>query len=419
MSAVNPVDAGIVLWLNHFAGRWGSADAFINVVSNNNLVQAVVPVTLLWYLWFRKGSADAVRRTRELVIATLLGSCVAVLLARGLALLLPFRTRPFATPGLAYHLIHSQWDQGLHAWSSFPSDHAALFFALATGILLISRSAGIAMLIYATLVDCLPRVYLGIHYPSDIAAGALLGILLARLAAMQRIRRPVAARVLHWMDASPGVAHAALFLCAFEIASMFDSAIQMAQISADLALSVVRFEHLRAVPALAGCLALLVGMVLLIGIALRARRIRPDASAHWWRPALLELTHDAIIIWEMDGAGILYWNAAAERLYGYSRDEAHGQVTHSLLHTRLPAGRGVTELEGTLARLGIWVGELIHTTRAGRQVRVEGQLALLSQQNGRWLVLEVNRSTADCRESAGARRSAESQLATLRRAMVD
>jgi PAS domain S-box-containing protein len=132
----------------------------------------------------------------------------------------------------------------------------------------------------------------------------------------------------------------------------------------------------------------------------------------WWSTELLEYTHDAIIIWELDGAGILYWNGAAERLYGYSRDEAHGCVTHELLKTRLAGG--VSNLEQALARFGIWVGELQHTTRQGRTVVVDARLALMAQDNGRWLVLEVNRDVTDLKVAEAERQAVERQLAELR-----
>jgi PAS domain S-box-containing protein len=127
---------------------------------------------------------------------------------------------------------------------------------------------------------------------------------------------------------------------------------------------------------------------------------------------LLEYTHDAIIIWEMGGDGILYWNRAAERLYGYSRQEAKGKVTHTLLQTQLTGG--VSVLEESVARFGVWVGELKHTTRGGEPVMVEARLALLSQQNGRWLVLEVNRDMTDQKAAEAARLAMEQQLTALR-----
>jgi PAS domain S-box-containing protein len=127
----------------------------------------------------------------------------------------------------------------------------------------------------------------------------------------------------------------------------------------------------------------------------------------------LEFTHDAIIVWEMEGAGILYWNQAAELLYGYSRQEAYGQTTHQLLQTQLSGG--TQELEAKIARYGVWMGELRHTTRDGRQVQVEGRLALMSQRDGRWLVLEVNRDITDFKNAQKAQEAAERQLASLRK----
>jgi PAS domain S-box-containing protein len=136
-----------------------------------------------------------------------------------------------------------------------------------------------------------------------------------------------------------------------------------------------------------------------------------------WPSEILEFTHDAIIIWEMDGAGIVYWNRAAEQLYGFTRDQAYGRVTHELLKTELAGGVG--ELESRLARYGIWVGELCHTCSDGRRVEVEGRLSLMSQEHRPWLVLEVNRDVTDRNRAEAARRAMETQLARLRERAPD
>lgn len=127
-----------------------------------------------------------------------------------------------------------------------------------------------------------------------------------------------------------------------------------------------------------------------------------------WDTELLEYTHDAIIIWEMEGGGIMYWNRAAEQLYGFSRTEAQGRVTHELLRTQLTGG--VNHLERTLARFGVWVGELRHRNRDGREVVVDARLAVLAQHSGRWLVLEVNRDLTDAKRAESERAAAERQL---------
>jgi undecaprenyl-diphosphatase len=63
---------------------------------------------------------------------------------------------------------------------SFPSGHAAFFFALATTTAVFDRRLGILLLIGAALVS-LARVAAGIHYPSDVLAGALIGFLFGYL----------------------------------------------------------------------------------------------------------------------------------------------------------------------------------------------------------------------------------------------
>jgi PAS domain S-box-containing protein len=136
------------------------------------------------------------------------------------------------------------------------------------------------------------------------------------------------------------------------------------------------------------------------------------AHAGNWPAEILEFTHDAIIIWEMGGAGILYWNRAAEQLYGYTREEARGRVTHELLRTQLSGG--VNELETRVARYGLWVGTLRHTRKDGQHVEVEGRLSLMSQDHGPWLVLEVNRDVTDRNAAELARNRMEAQLALLR-----
>jgi PAS domain S-box-containing protein len=95
---------------------------------------------------------------------------------------------------------------------------------------------------------------------------------------------------------------------------------------------------------------------------------------------LLDLTHDAIIVRDMDGR-ISYWNNGAEELYGWSREEALGKVSHHLLQTEFLTP--LKEMTEVLHRTGRWIGELVHTTRDGRRIIVHARKTLDRDHEGK------------------------------------
>ncbi len=74
-----------------------------------------------------------------------------------------------------------------------------------------------------------------------------------------------------------------------------------------------------------------------------------------------------VIIHDVDGK-ILHWTTGCERLYGWTRQEAVGQVAHDLLKTEYPLPR--SEIVAALGERGSWQGEIGHQTRAGSAVSV-------------------------------------------------
>jgi PAS domain S-box-containing protein len=104
---------------------------------------------------------------------------------------------------------------------------------------------------------------------------------------------------------------------------------------------------------------------------------------------LLEQSHDAIFTWKIGGGGIAYWNRSAEALYGYTREEAIGSISHELLRTRSSGSN--QEREAQIAREGGWHGELIHTTRGGYEIAVESRHVRFVTYDGEIYVLETNR----------------------------
>jgi undecaprenyl-diphosphatase len=103
-------------------------------------------------------------------------ACVAAVLSAGLGLAvgkviseLVDRARPFVADPHGVHLFASH-----SADPGFPSDHATAAFAIAVAIVLRKRAWGIFALVAATVLS-VGRVALGVHYPSDVLAGAALG----------------------------------------------------------------------------------------------------------------------------------------------------------------------------------------------------------------------------------------------------
>jgi membrane-associated phospholipid phosphatase len=73
--------------------------------------------------------------------------------------------------------------------ASFPSDHATMAGAVAVGLLIVSRRLGAVALVAAVLM-AFTRVYIAAHYPADMAAGLLLGGIVAVLTWLL-VRRPL------------------------------------------------------------------------------------------------------------------------------------------------------------------------------------------------------------------------------------
>ncbi len=130
---------------------------------------------------------------------------------------------------------------------------------------------------------------------------------------------------------------------------------------------------------------------------------------------LLEQTHDAIIVWEV-GRTIIFWNNGAEKLYGFSREEAIGHSNHELLRTEHPLPTPV--FEEKLERDGEWKGELIHTTRDGRRIIVESRHVLMREVDGRRLVLETNRDITERKQAQESLQKAQATLARVNRVML-
>jgi undecaprenyl-diphosphatase len=213
------LDARVLDAFQRLVGRFPHIDELAGLVVHDNLVKGALLLSLLWWVWAHP-TPDQQRR-REVVVATLLAALVAATASRATTILLPFRDRPINAPG-----FHIPAGFPLLGWEdkhgSFPSDHAALAFALATGLAVAWPTAGILSMVYVTLLVCLPRAYLGIHWLSDILGGAAIGIATAWLLTRPAIRSRLARPVLRLVERNPGLAWTGLFLFSYGLMTRFD-----------------------------------------------------------------------------------------------------------------------------------------------------------------------------------------------------
>jgi undecaprenyl-diphosphatase len=120
----------------------------------------------LWLLARPGGSARPKMATASAVVSAVLALGVNAALAKAW-----YHTRPFVDhrPPRTILLVHHGADNG------FPSDHASVAFAIAFAVLAFYRAFGLVFLLGAVLIG-LDRIFVGVHYPSDVGASLLVGL---------------------------------------------------------------------------------------------------------------------------------------------------------------------------------------------------------------------------------------------------
>jgi undecaprenyl-diphosphatase len=270
MDAMGSLD----LWVFHAINGWAgfqALDWIATFADRSELLKAGVFVAAFWWFWFSPVSRPDMRR---IVISALLGTIVALFVARALASVLPFRVRPIFTTGIDYHppTLAMQGYSSMEDWSSFPSDHGAMWFALVYGLWRLSRPIGIVAAAYSIVWICVVRVYLGLHYPSDLVAGGLIGLICGYLTPRMGGDK-IARYVLTYEESHPQAFYAAAFLVSFEIAEIFDD-VRMFMHGSLHALQAMGFRSVH----LMGALVASGTAVLLFGLTI-------GAFIKWWRQA--------------------------------------------------------------------------------------------------------------------------------------
>ena len=159
------VDETLFLWINGLAGKFPILDEFLKGTANDYffIVSACLVLLALWF-----GTREI--HQREENQKAVIGASISLGIATGIVRIFNlFYVSPRPSTQLPTNLLFYQPTD-----PSFPSQSTAVIFAIAVAILLADRKAG-AFLLFLAFLHGFSRIYVGVHYPSDILGGAAIG----------------------------------------------------------------------------------------------------------------------------------------------------------------------------------------------------------------------------------------------------
>lgn len=159
------IDTQLFYLLNNLAGQSPFLDGTI-VFFASYLAYILIAIFFLFLLVIEHSNREKIR----IFLITLVSALVARFGITELIRFFYHRPRPFTDLTVNQLLTSNEW--------SFPSGHATFFFALSTAVYLYNKKWGTGFFI-ATIFMTMGRVIAGIHYPSDILGGAIIGIAVA------------------------------------------------------------------------------------------------------------------------------------------------------------------------------------------------------------------------------------------------
>jgi undecaprenyl-diphosphatase len=148
---IRTADVKTYYFLSRFAKDWILA-RLAGTEERNDLIKGGIYFACCWHLWFRSDAGQEKRR--RAVTSILIAAVFSIVVTRFIAFITPFRLRPMYDPALVHASFPIEIHYNLMHWSSFPSDSAAYFCALAFGIAYLSRRLAVPIALYTAVWVC-------------------------------------------------------------------------------------------------------------------------------------------------------------------------------------------------------------------------------------------------------------------------
>lgn len=146
--------------LNQYAGKWPGLD-FLGVFLAKYFEYFLILLLFVFLL-------EKFSRAWKMILKALIAAVLARLAIVNIIRWIWPRARPFAENNVTLLVAKS-------SEASFPSGHAAFYFAISTVVFSYNKEVGVLFYLLSFLI-CVARIFVGLHWPSDILAGAAVGI---------------------------------------------------------------------------------------------------------------------------------------------------------------------------------------------------------------------------------------------------
>lgn len=115
--------------------------------------------------------------TRRVGTAMLVAAALGAVFTNLILKVIIARPRPFADESSIFHQIWMAAGQHMETDNSFPSGHVTAAVAAMTPVIVLSKPGKKLLALLFAVLMCIARIYLAVHYPSDVLGGIITGLI--------------------------------------------------------------------------------------------------------------------------------------------------------------------------------------------------------------------------------------------------